>query len=124
MRKTTALITLVLLVAFGALILGCTGVEENGGTDINAPTDNNAPIVGGDADEHGCIGSAGYTWCEEKQKCLRTWEEPCTSDTNEPSGNGEVSGGTQIDINDIDVEEPADEENIDSEDYVPDEPVV
>lgn len=34
-------------------------------------------IVGGDRDEHGCIGSAGYTWCEEKQKCLRTWEEEC-----------------------------------------------
>lgn len=34
-------------------------------------------IVGGDKDEHGCIGSAGYSWCQEKQKCLRTWEEPC-----------------------------------------------
>lgn len=36
-------------------------------------------ILGGDKDEHGCIGSAGYSWCEEKQKCLRTWEEPCDS---------------------------------------------
>jgi len=35
------------------------------------------PIVGGDKDEHGCIGSAGYQWCEAKQKCLREWEEPC-----------------------------------------------
>jgi len=34
-------------------------------------------IVGGDKDAHGCIGSAGYTWCESKQKCLRTWEEKC-----------------------------------------------
>lgn len=34
-------------------------------------------IIGGDKDEHGCIGSAGYTWCEPKQKCLREWEEPC-----------------------------------------------
>lgn len=34
-------------------------------------------IVGGDKDEHGCIGSAGYSWCELKQKCLRIWEEPC-----------------------------------------------
>ncbi len=33
--------------------------------------------AGGDVDEHGCVGSAGYTWCEPKQKCLRTWEEPC-----------------------------------------------
>jgi hypothetical protein len=35
------------------------------------------PIVGGDRDEHGCIGSAGYIWCEAKQECLREWEEPC-----------------------------------------------
>ncbi len=34
-------------------------------------------MVGNDRDEHGCIGSAGYSWCEEKQKCLRTWEESC-----------------------------------------------
>lgn len=36
-----------------------------------------APIVGGDKDIHGCVGSAGYSWCELKQKCLRVWEEPC-----------------------------------------------
>lgn len=33
---------------------------------------------GSDRDSHGCIPSAGYTWCEEKQKCLRPWEENCT----------------------------------------------
>jgi len=37
-------------------------------------------IVGGDKDEHGCIGSAGYVWCEEKNKCLRSWEEECVDD--------------------------------------------
>jgi|GEM_PF-1764311 len=40
-------------------------------------TQNETAVVGGDRDEHGCIGSAGYIWCETKQKCLRTWEEPC-----------------------------------------------
>lgn len=40
-------------------------------------------IVGGDRDEHGCIGSAGYSWCEVKGKCLREWEEPC--DTTSPT---------------------------------------
>ena len=34
-------------------------------------------LIGGDKDEHGCIGSAGYSWCESKQKCLRVWEEDC-----------------------------------------------
>lgn len=36
-------------------------------------------LVGADKDIHGCIGSAGYSWCEEKQKCLRIWEENCSS---------------------------------------------
>jgi len=35
------------------------------------------PMPGSDRDPHGCIGSAGYSWCEAKQKCLRTWEEKC-----------------------------------------------
>ncbi len=37
------------------------------------------PVVGGDRDEHGCIPSAGYTWCEESQKCIRPWEEACAN---------------------------------------------
>jgi putative hemolysin len=33
--------------------------------------------IGGQKDGHGCLIPAGYSWCEEKQKCLRVWEEPC-----------------------------------------------
>lgn len=40
-------------------------------------------IVGGDKDEHGCIGSAGYSWCEPKSKCLRIWEEACYASAEE-----------------------------------------
>jgi hypothetical protein len=41
----------------------------------NQTTEN--VIVGGDRDEHGCLGSAGYSWRELKNKCLRIWEETC-----------------------------------------------
>jgi hypothetical protein len=34
-------------------------------------------IVGGDRDVNGCIGSAGYTWCAVKNKCIRPFEESC-----------------------------------------------
>ncbi len=34
-------------------------------------------IIGGDKDEHGCLGPAGYSWCAKKNKCLRVWEEKC-----------------------------------------------
>lgn len=39
-------------------------------------------IVGGDKDIYGCIGSAGYSWCEVKNKCLRVWEEKCEVSTS------------------------------------------
>ena len=36
--------------------------------------------IGGDKDEHDCLIAAGYSWCQEKEKCLREWEEPCTQE--------------------------------------------
>ncbi len=32
--------------------------------------------VGKDKDEHGCIGSAGYSWNAEREQCVRPWELP------------------------------------------------
>lgn len=39
-------------------------------------------LIGGQKDEHGCLIPAGYSWCEEKQKCLRVWEEKCDETSN------------------------------------------
>jgi hypothetical protein len=36
-------------------------------------------VIGGDKDSHGCLIAAGYSWCEDKQKCLRPWEENCSA---------------------------------------------
>lgn len=38
-----------------------------------------ASPLGGDRDEFGCIGSAGFSWCEAKKKCIRVFEEDCLS---------------------------------------------
>ncbi len=46
----------------------------------------------GSADAHGCIGSAGYTWCAASQKCIRSWEENCTV-APQIVGNGTDSHG-------------------------------
>lgn len=43
----------------------------------NSNTTTTNTLVGNDRDTHGCIGSAGYSWCEIKNKCLRIWEEKC-----------------------------------------------
>ncbi|VWC57797.1 putative lipoprotein [Burkholderia aenigmatica] len=32
------------------------------------------PMPGSDRDAHGCIPSAGYSWCEAMQQCERPWE--------------------------------------------------
>jgi hypothetical protein len=53
-------------------------------------------IVGGDEDEHGCKGSAGYYWCQEKQKCLRSWEEPCEENSGSLSCGIENCHGLDI----------------------------
>lgn len=31
-------------------------------------------LTGADRDAHGCIPSAGYTWCARTQRCERPWE--------------------------------------------------
>ena len=53
------------------------GVVGGWSSDDSGPA--NRPLAGGDSDEHGCKGSAGYSWCGAKNKCLRIWEEPCPS---------------------------------------------
>lgn len=47
------------------------------------PDAGGGQLLGGDRDEHGCIGSAGYSWCPAKDKCLRPWEEECFASAEE-----------------------------------------
>lgn len=46
-------------------------------TITTLPTTKPSEIVGNDLDPYGCKSSAGYSWCEAKQKCLRVFEEKC-----------------------------------------------
>ena len=32
------------------------------------------PVIGGEVDEHGCLGAAGFVWDEEVGACIREWE--------------------------------------------------
>ena len=69
--------------------------------NANSNTSTNTNIVGGDKDAHGCIGSAGYSWCAVKNKCLRIWEEKCEAtnsskiilDANNKKTSCENNGG-------------------------------
>jgi major membrane immunogen (membrane-anchored lipoprotein) len=46
-----------------------------------------SPMIGGQRDEHGCLGPAGYQWCEVTQECQRLWEESCIED---PEFNADI----------------------------------
>jgi len=51
-------------------------------------------VVGEVRDENGCLGSAGYTWCEKQNKCVRSWElqgeweDECVAETTASSYGG------------------------------------
>lgn len=66
MSKRTLMLTLPLLPLL--LLQGC---QED------TPTKT---LVGADRDAHGCIPSAGYSWCEQQQQCVRPWELKKTDD--------------------------------------------
>lgn len=42
-------------------------------TALTACAAPESPILGGDRDAHGCIGSAGYSWSALKQECVQPW---------------------------------------------------
>jgi hypothetical protein len=31
-------------------------------------------LAGSERDPHGCIPTAGYSWCAREQSCVRSWE--------------------------------------------------
>ena len=37
-------------------------------------TGDQLPLVGRTRDVNNCLVSAGYTWCQSSQNCLRQWE--------------------------------------------------
>ncbi|MCS3870408.1 hypothetical protein J3D55_003324 [Chryseobacterium ginsenosidimutans] len=50
-------------ILFGAMFLGSLAFAQK------------APVVGGDKDVHGCKGSAGYTYSQIKNDCVRVFEQ-------------------------------------------------
>lgn len=72
MKKNIYII--IILIILGIVVFLFLSLNKK---EIVPKEGNNIEIVGGDKDENGCIGSAGYSWCEVKNKCLRIWEEKC-----------------------------------------------
>ncbi|MCL5435819.1 MAG: hypothetical protein M1275_01955 [Patescibacteria group bacterium] len=77
------LATLLALVVILVIALGAYFYLKHEPAQETAKESATTTLVGGDRDEHGCIGSAGYSWCEPKNKCLRVWEESCYANPEE-----------------------------------------
>lgn len=67
----------IVLIVAGLIVWGLFAFFKSN----NAPLVEETRIIGGDKDAHGCLGSAGYSWCEAKSSCIRPWESYCTSAT-------------------------------------------
>ena len=79
MKLKPKLIISTLLILF--ILTGCVSETETKNDTLADDSkslnenSNEELLVGNDKDEHGCIGSAGYQWDEEKQDCVRPWED-------------------------------------------------
>jgi hypothetical protein len=56
------------------MVLFMAACQSGSNTDSKEPA-STEQLDGADRDEHGCIGSAGYTWSVIKNSCIRIWEE-------------------------------------------------
>lgn len=80
MFKKLLFLTILLLLTMA--LSGCLKKTDQLNVNIAVNNQANSQVVGGDKDEHGCLGSAGYSWCAIKNKCLRIWEEVCDEQLN------------------------------------------
>lgn len=76
MKNKKALILIasasVFLVVFYVMFLNMK--RDSGSEVIKNITETQKQLVGGDKDEHGCLGSAGYSFDVEIGACIRDWE--------------------------------------------------
>lgn len=75
MKKIVLTIVLLIVVLFLAVYFLDAGKNKLGFLDERFFGKNTE--LGGDVDDKGCKTSAGYSWCDDKQKCIRPWEEVC-----------------------------------------------
>lgn len=70
MKKTFTLSVVAL--AFAACNNSTPQQADNAAEEPTTPQQET--MVGGDRDEHGCIGSAGYTWSALRGECIQVFE--------------------------------------------------
>ena len=85
--KQTLILPLTIIILWG-----CNNMKDTTKTETVRDTIQ-VPMVGNDADEHGCKASAGYTWSAVKKDCIRVWE---TGIQLQPIDNQPFSGSVVL----------------------------
>jgi len=68
-----------------------------GGNEDYMPHRETNVMLGGERDENGCLGSAGYAWCDKQNNCVRSWElegeweDECVAETSSSSDSSTSS---------------------------------
>lgn len=68
MKKYFSILTLTYL------LMACAPSDEQKQDTLTVEKANTPPMVGNDADEHGCKASAGYRWSVLRNDCIRIFE--------------------------------------------------
>ncbi|MFB0964405.1 MAG: hypothetical protein QMC36_01680 [Patescibacteria group bacterium] len=63
------------VIIISLFLAATTGVSATATPKVADDSGTRPVLVGGDRDEHGCIGSAGYSWDADNAKCVRVWEK-------------------------------------------------
>lgn len=59
----------IIFLTTAIILSGCQSPQ----VEVAKPMEN-PPMVGSDSDVHGCKASAGYTWSNTRNSCVRVWE--------------------------------------------------
>jgi hypothetical protein len=58
----------------GIVLLMVVIVTVTAGFFLSKNDQPNENLIGGQTDEHGCLGAAGYSWNKDVKACIREWE--------------------------------------------------
>ena len=77
------IIALTLILIFSVLLTGCeppSSSQPDSPKPVAEAELTQEQLIEKEAYEHGCVLEEGFTWCKDKQKCLKEDEEPCEPD--------------------------------------------
>ena len=64
----------IIFLTSAIILSGCQSPNVEAAKPMEQQPNIGGPIVGGDSDAHGCKASAGYTWSNTRNTCVRVWE--------------------------------------------------